>query len=150
MSYSPIELREMAEHLLDVARRLAPEAEGIDFLDEDFEIEELVQLRSHLSATRKAIDLVNKGLARYWLERYGRTPFETEYELWYVNQTKGKRVYDEPAFYAWLATKDADELSKLVPSYSIKLGGMSPAERATFIDETPTSNDVTIQSKPRR
>ena len=150
MSYSPIELREMAEHLLDIARRLAPEAEGVDFLDEDFDIDELVQLRAHLSATRKAIDLVNKGLARYWVERYGNASHEDQYETWYVGHTKGKRVYDEPAFYAWLATKDADELAKLVPTYSIKLGGMTPVERETFIDETPTSNDVSIQSRPRR
>ena len=38
MSYSPMELREMSEHLLDVARRIGPEGEGME-VDEDFTIE---------------------------------------------------------------------------------------------------------------
>ena len=66
-----------------------------------------------------------------------------------MGQTKGKRIVDADMFYAWLATKDAEELSKLVSAASVKVGGMSPVERETHLDETPRNDDVTIQNKPR-
>jgi len=149
MSYSPVELREMTEHLLDVGRLLGAEKEGMT-IDEDFDLEEIVQLRSNLSETRRAIDLVNKALAVYWHEEFGSEPFDDEYDTWYVAQRKGKRIVDMDTFFAWLATKDADELSKLVSAGSVKVSGMSPAERDTMLDESPTNDTLAIQSKPRR
>ena len=150
MAYSPIELREMAEHLLDIARRIGPEGEGID-LDEDFTIDEVVQLRSFLSETRRAIDVVNKGLAQYWTREFGQgTRHEDEFTTWYIGQRKGKKAWDDDAFYEWLATKDAEELSKLVSVSSIKVSGMTPVERETLLNEEPTDDTLSIQNKPRR
>ena len=148
--YSPVELREMAEHLLDLADRIGPEGEGMDVLDEDFTIDELVQLRSKLSSMRKAIDVVNKALAKYWHDQYTGQTHDTEYDTWYVTQRKGKRAWDDTLFFDWLASKDATELSKLVSVSAVKVSGMSPSERETLLDESPTSETVSIESRPRR
>jgi hypothetical protein len=154
MSYSPIELREMAEHLLDVARRLGPEGESLE-VDEDFTIEELVQLRSHLSATRKAIDLVNGGLARYWEKHFPGQQFEDQYLIWYVGKTKVRRAVDEEMLLEWVAGLNADELAKVVNANRLaailKVSGLSPVERDTLlIEEYSETSGTSIQSKDKR
>jgi hypothetical protein len=149
MSYSPTELREMSEHLLDVARRLGPEGEGME-VDEDFTLDELVQLRSFLSQTRRGIDLVNKALAVYWHENFNGQQHQTEYDDWYVAQRKGKRFIEDSGFFEWLTTLDAERLSKLISPSAVKVSGMSPVERETFLDETPTTDTLAIQNRPRR
>lgn len=154
MAYSPIELREMAEHLLDVARRLGPEGEGME-VDEDFMLDELVQLRSHLSATRKAIDLVNGGLARYWEEHFPGQAFEDEYLVWYVGKSKVRRAADEDMLLDWFATLDREQLAKVVNpnrlAAILKVSGLSPVERDTLlIEEYSETSGTSIQSKDKR
>lgn len=149
MAYSPEELREMSEHLLDIARRIDKEGEPLT-LDDSFTLEEMVQLKSFLSSTRQAIDMVNKGLAMHWDEHHHGEQYDMEFNSWYVGTRKGKVILDDDTFYKWLATKTPVELSKLVSASSIKVGGMSPAERDTHLDETPRSTDVAIQTSQRR
>jgi hypothetical protein len=154
MSYSPIELREMAEHLLDVARRLGPEGEGLE-VDEDFDIEELVQLRSHLSATRKAIDLVNGGLARYWEQHFPGQQFEDQYLIWYVDKYKVRRAADEDMLIEWAASLTASELAGVVNANRLagilKVTGLSPVERETLlIEEYSETSGTSIQSKDKK
>jgi hypothetical protein len=155
MTYSPIELREMAEHLLDVSRRLGPEAEGIDLLDEDFTIEELVQLRVFLSSTRKAIDLTNSALARYWMENFPGQQWEDKYTTWYVDRSKRRVAAYPDMLLEWFAGLDAEQLGKVVNpnrlAEIIKVTGMTPVERETLLIEeySPTSG-MAIQSKEKR
>lgn len=141
-------LRAECEKLLEQARLLAPEAEVFE-PEKDYTMEELALLRSRLSTMRKSIDFINKGLAIYWQDEYKGESYQDEYNIWWVGTTKGKRIVDADMFYAWLATKDADELSKLVSPSAVKVGGMSPVERSTHLDETPRNTDVSINNKPR-
>jgi hypothetical protein len=154
MAYSPIELREMAEHLLDIARRLAPEAEGFD-PDEDFSMEELVQLRSHLSATRKACDMVNSGLARYWKQRYGGGTFEDEHTVWFVDHGSVRRPIDTDLLLSWFMALPPDRWEKVVNPNRlagiIKKTGLSGAEYETlFIDEKLEHRGIGIQQRDKR
>jgi len=147
---TPEQLRETAEFLLDIARRVGPEGEGME-IDDPLTMEEVVALRSHLSATRRAVDVVNKSLAQLWTREFGiSNRHDDGANEWYVAERKGKVIINDDMFYAWLATKDADELAKLVSASSIKVGGMSPVERETHLDERPTDNTLSIQSRPKR
>ncbi len=143
------ELREESESLLNLAQRVGPEGEGLE-IDDDYEVEEIVQLRSHLSSVRKAVDVVNKGLAKLWLREFPNVRYSDEFVEWYLGQAKGKKVIEPDAFYQWLATLDAERLSKIIAVSSIKVGGMTETERMTFLDETPTSQTLRIMNKPRR
>lgn len=140
----------MADHLLEYARLVTPEGEGLELLDQDFSLEELTQLRSFLSQTRTAIDVTNRALAQYWAEVYGDESFTDEVNVWYLGRTKGKRIIDEYSFAAWLKEQPTEKVMALVPGHSIRLTPLTPYERDMFFDETPTSNDVTIQKKDRR
>ena len=143
-----MELRRDIDELLDLASKLAPEGEGLDLIDRDYTPKEMAQLRGALSTMRKGIDLVSNALARAWSENYAFQSYEDEVNSWYLGRTKGKKVVDPDAFYAWLATLDADRLAKLVSPGSIKVGGFTEVERSTFLDETPVNDRLTIKSKP--
>ncbi len=134
--------------LLDLAARLGPESEGLDLTDREYTPKEMVELRSSLSTMRKGIDIVNGALAKAWAENHAFESYEDETNKWYLGRTKGKKVVDPSAFYAWLATLDADRLSKLVSPSSIKVGGFDEVERSTFLDETPVNDKLTIKSVP--
>lgn len=143
------ELREESASLINLARLLGPEGEGLD-IDADYKLEEIVQMRSFLSTTRRAIDVVNKGLALMWKRDYGSERHEDETNEWYLSQPKGKVLIEPDAFYAWAATLDADRLKKLFSASAVKVGGMTETERMTFLDESPSSQTMSIQHKPRR
>ncbi len=143
-------LQEECESLIARALLLAPEDEVFE-PDDEYTMQEMAALRSRLSTMRRGIDFINKGLAIRWKDDYPGDAYidEDTDTIWWVGETKGKRIIDPEVFYAWLATKNADELVKLVSAGAIKVGGMSSAERDTMLDETPRNTDVSIQNKPR-
>lgn len=135
--------------LVELAMNITGEGEPLDLSDWDFTLEDLVAMKSHLSRQRTAIDLVNKALAVYWSEVFPNEVYEDEFTKWKVGTRKGKRIIDNDAFFTWLASKNADDLSKLVSASAIKVGGMSPAERDTLLDETPTNSELSIVNNRR-
>lgn len=139
-----------ATELIRLAITVGPEDEGLDLSDLEYTIEQLALLRNELSGQRRAIDMVNKALAQAWDAQYGNGVFEDEFKEWYLGRAKGKRVIDPDTFYAWLATKDADELARLVSASAIKVGGMTPAERDSLLDETSTQKELSINNRERR
>lgn len=147
---SPAEIRDETEDLIRRALLLAPEAEVFD-PDKEYTMQDMSVLRSRLSRMRSAIDFINKGLAIHWKENFKGDAYVDEDAdiVWWVGETKGKRIVDADMFFAWLATKDADELSKLISPTAVKVGGMSEVERSTHLDETPRNTDVSIKNKPR-
>jgi len=145
---TPNEVTQKAIALLDIAVRYVDEGEPM-VIDDELTPEEMSQLRSYLSTMRKGIDLVNKGLAVKWVDEDAGTYADKDAgTLWYVGKPKGKKVVDGDMFFQWLASKDADELSKLFNPNAVKVGGMSEAERSTHLDERPTAKDVTLLNKP--
>ena len=142
------EAEEMSRHLVKLALRLMPEDEGIDISDHDYSMEQLASMRSYLSSQRRAIDMVSKSLAIYWGESHKDKIFDDGVNDWKVGRTKGKRVIDPDMFFEWMSGLSAQRLSKLVSPSSIKVGGFMDAERSTFLDESPTSDKLSLNSKP--
>ncbi len=141
-------VEEAAMDLIKVAVLVGPEDEGLDLTDQDFELEDLVALKNHLSTMRHAIDVVNAALAQYWKETYGSTRYKSQHDSYGLSRTKGKKAIDKTLFYEWLATKTATELSKLVADYNIKVGGMTGTERTTLLDESPSNDRYSITARP--
>ena len=135
--------------LVKTAMKLVDEGEPFDISDHDFTVEDLVSMKSLLSTQRKAIDMVNKAFAIYWDDVHFDEVFNEEFTRWSVGMTKGKRIIDDTIFYEWLASKSAIELTKLVSASAIKVGGMTPSERDTLLDETPTTMNLTIKNSRR-
>ena len=145
-----LELTTETQALLHLAEMVGPESEGLDLSDRDYTLEELVAMRSKLSATRRAIDVVNKALAKNWDDNHGNAVYEDEHKVWSLGRPKGKRIIDTEVFYQWLATKDAEDLAGLVSASAVKVGGMTPAERDSLLDETSTQKELSINNKDRR
>jgi len=141
----------LSAKLIELGILVAPEAEGLDLSDHDFDLESLAQLRSRLSSMRVAIDLVNKALAVYWNDTYPGERLTLENVEWKVGRSKTKELVDDDMFMAFLASKDVDELKRLfTPSRLtsvVKVSGMTPAERETFISEGYTNAGLSIQHK---
>ncbi len=141
-------VRQQVDDLLRIAQRLAPEGEGIDLTDKGYAMEDIAEIRSFISRQRKAIDIISAALAVAWDTDHGALSYDDGTNTWSVGRTKGKRIIDDEQFYKWLATKDADQLAKLVSASAVKVGGMSPVERETLIDETPHNDKLFVKSKP--
>jgi hypothetical protein len=141
-------LKAEAKRLLALASRLSPEGEGIDLGDMDYTPEEMAQIRSYLSVMRRSIDSVNSALAKKWQLSNTDEVWDDGANTWYVSKSKGKRIIDTDLFYEWLETKDSDELSRLVSATAVKVGGMTPTERETLLDETAVNDRLSITSKP--
>jgi len=138
-----------AAALVKTAMKLVGEGEPFDISDHDFTVEDLVSMKSLLSSQRRAIDMVNKAFAVYWDDVHFDEVYEEEFTKWSVGMTAGKVIIDDTAFYEWLASKSAVQLTKLVSATAIKVGGMTPIERDTLLDETPTSKNLTIKNSRR-
>ena len=138
-----------ARSLVEMAMLVTDEGEPLDLTDNDFTMEDIVRIKSLISHQRKAIDMVNKALAIYWDEIHHDEIFEEEFTKWSVGTTAGKRIINDTNFYKWLASKNEVELVKLVSATAIKVGGMTPAERDSLLDETPTNMNLTIKNNRR-
>jgi hypothetical protein len=141
-------LRKEVTELLELATMVQPEGEPLDLQDREYTPTEMSELRSHLSQQRRNIDLINNALARAWQSDYPNERYDDGANEWWVGRTKGKHIVDAEMFYAWLATKDAGQLAKLVSPSAVKVGGMTPVERETHLDETPINDRLSIKSKP--
>ena len=141
-------LKAEAKRLLELASRLSPEGEGIDLSDMDYTPEEMAQIRSYLSTMRRSIDAVNSALAKKWRLSNTDEVWDDGANTWYVSKSKGKSIIDTDMFYKWLASKDSDQLSRLVSATAVKVGGMTPSERETLLDETAVNERLSITSKP--
>lgn len=142
-------LATLADELTELARVLGPEDEGIDLSDHDFEMEDLVALRSLLSQRRRAIDVVNKALADYWSDVYGKARLTQEHSTWGLTRSKGKKLINADLFFNWLSRQTPEKLKSLVSASSIKVTGFTSEERSTFLDESPTNDRLSIESRPR-
>jgi len=143
-----MKLRKEVSELLKLATMVQPEGEPLDLRDREYTPTEMAELRSHLSQQRRNIDLINNALAQAWQADYLNERYDDGTNEWYVGRTKGKSIVDHDMFYAWLATKDEYALARLVSISAFKVGGMTPVERETHLDETPTNDRISIKSKP--
>ncbi len=139
---------QFAHELVELAIMVGPEDEGIDVTDLELNLEDIVALKNRLSTMRKACDVVNNSLIKHWDETFSGESWTNEFNRYYVGRTKGKKVIDNDLFYAWLATLDADRLARIVSTSTIKVGGMNATERATFLDETPATERLSLKAVP--
>jgi len=141
-------IRDETNDLLELARHLQPEGEPIDLRDHEFTPEQMALLRSHLSTMRKGIDLISAALAKAWQLDHTDEVWNDGNATWSVKRAKTKSIIDADLFYDWLASKDADQLARLISASAIKVGGMTPSERETLLDETEVHDRLTITPKP--
>lgn len=131
--------------LLALAKRLGPEDEGLDLSDKEYTMEQMAEIRSLISSQRKSIDMISAALAVEWGEKYSHESYDDGHNTWSLGRTKGKVIVNNDQFYKWLATKNADQLSKLVSATAVKVGGMSVVERETLLDETPRTDKLSLK-----
>jgi len=135
---------------------IGPEGEEMDVSDLELELEDIVEITNTLGRLRKAGELVKRSLAQEWNNQYEHKAViygEDEYYLGYAS----KKVFiegQEAAFTEWVMEQDADVVQKIIgPAYNIPmtpLGRPGSPIRETFFDEEKTSEDLRIQSRPRR
>jgi len=138
--------------LIDLAERIGPEAEGVDLTDRDYEFEDMAMLRSRFATMRRAIDIVNKGLAKAWHDKDPKGFYEDEQMKYWLGFSK-KQQWQDPevspeGFASWLKEQDVETIAAIVPAYGVRIGKVDPVARATFFDEVKGSAQATIQSKP--
>lgn len=139
--------REVIE-LLDLAARLNPEGEGLDLTDREYVPEDMAALRGLLSSMRSSIDAINGALARAWDQEHEGESYSDGNNRWWVGRAKKKEWIKDSGFHKWLETLDADRLATLINPNTIKVGGLTPAERETFFDESQRTDRLSIQNKP--
>ena len=97
---------------------------------------------------RRSIDLISAGLAKAWQLDHTDEVWNDGNATWSVKRAKTKSIIDTDLFYDWLASKDAEQLARLVSATAVKVGGMTPAERETLLDESEIHDRLTITPKP--
>ena len=144
-----------ALELMDLARHLGPEGEGIDVNDLDLELEDLIEIKSITAQMRTAGEVVNRALAQYWNDNYEGRSQEYGEDLYFLGYA-AKRVFQpgqDIEFARWVKEQEPEVIVKLFAAYNIKvspLGGPGSPLREQFFDEEKTSDDLRIQSKPTR
>lgn len=131
-------------NLIELARRLLPEGEDLNFADLDLTVEEIAHLRSELSAMRSAIDRANLALAAEF-ERHVPPGYATLLEggmLARVSRTTPQpRWVDDTGemFALWLKDQPVDFVRSLVSRIDNngvvrpRLSGMPRTVRDTFV-----------------
>lgn len=142
------EYDEQAAELIELALLLRPEGELLDLSDLDLSTEDISYLKNRLSSMRKACDIVNGALVRYWNTVHHGKAFVDAHMMYYLGKSKGKEIIDEDVFYEWLTTLSAAKLKRLFTASNIKVTGMTPEERSTFLDETERVGNLSVKTKP--
>ena len=140
--------KQEARRLIDLAFLVNPEGEPLDLIDNEYTTQQMAELRSHLSSMRSGLDAVNGALARAWETEHLGESYADGTNRWWVGRAKKKEWIKDAGFHDWLATLDADRLATLINPNTIKVGGLTPAERETFFDESQRTDRLSIQSKP--
>ena len=141
-------VRAEASNLLAMAEMVGPEGEPLELVDREYTPKQMAQLRSHLSSMRSGIDAVNTALARSWSQDHDDETYNDGTLRWWVGRTKTKRLIPDSGFFDWLAQLDAVRLATLISPNTVKVGGLTPAERETFFDESKRTDRLSIQNKP--
>ena len=141
-------VRAEASNLLAMAEMVLPEGEPLELIDREYSPKQMAQLRAHLSSIRSGCDAVNNALARSWSEDHDDETYNDGTLRWWVGRTKAKRFIPDSGFFDWLATLDAARLASLVNPNTVKVTGLTPAERETFFDESKRTDRLSIQNKP--
>jgi len=144
------EIQEAAAELISLARSYVGEGEPMDITDMGYTAEEMALLRSEMKSIYAATKVVNKALADAWNFDHKYESYDDGANVWYLGRTKGKKIIDQDLFYEWLAEQGADKLRSLFSGYNVKVGGLTPAERDNFLDETAAHDTLTILSKPSK
>jgi len=147
------QIKAEAHALIDLATLLAPEAEGIDLEDKEYTPEQMAMLKDKLSHMRRAIDLVNKGLAQEWMRQDpdGDQRVEVDNLTYYLGYNSGWVFQDGMSlpFAKWLKKQTAENIEAIVPDRSLRLTPMGDA-KDTFLRKRRTSESVTIKNtKPK-
>jgi len=146
--------RQEVYDLIDLAERLEPESEGIDLTDREYTFEQMAGLRGRLSRMRKAIDIINKGLARAWHDSDPRGYVELENVKHWLGITKKVAWLDDNApllFAMWLRKQDAETIALILPSqppYGLRMSPIPEAAKDTFFRKLSGAEQASIQSKP--
>lgn len=145
------QIKAEAHALIDLAVLLAPEAEGVDLSDKEYTPQQMAELKDRLSRMRKAIDVVNKGLATEWLAQDPEGRVEVDELTYYLGYNSGWVFQDDMSlpFAKWLKKQTAETIEAIVPDRSLRLTPIGDA-RDTFFRKRRTSESVTIKNtKPR-
>ena len=137
--------------LIDLAERVGPEGEGLDLTDRGYEFEDMARLRSRFATMRRAIDIVNKALAKAWYDKDPKGYIELDNLKYWLGASKKQQWQNDDSargFATWLKKQDVDTIAAIVSPYSVRIGQVDKAARATFFDEEKDENQATIQSKP--
>lgn len=146
--------RQEVYDLIDMAERLGPEGEGLDLTDREYTFEQMAGLRGRLSRMRKAIDIVNKGLALAWHTKDPRGYVELENVKHWLGITKKVAWVDEDTplqFAKWLKKQDANTIALILPSqppYGLRMSPIPEAAKDTFFRKLSGAEQASIQSKP--
>ncbi|GAF97300.1 unnamed protein product [marine sediment metagenome] len=148
-----IKLREDALALIGLGETLGPEGEGIDIVDREYELQDLVDLKRTLGHMRTAIDVAGRALASAWVQQYGPDAsvlLDGEYN--YLGATKKLRYQPnmEEAFAAWLVDQDPEIVAKMIPAYGLRKGQVPKGAKDTFFTDEITNDNLRIQSKPQK
>ena len=141
--------------LLDLARRLGPEGEGLDVSDLDLSVEDLVEIKSIVGQLRTAGEVVNRALAQEWNDQYKGQAIDYGKDTYYLGYAS-KRIFKpgkDIEFAMWLKDQSAEEIRKIVSVNAIRvspLGRPDSPLREKFFDEERTSDDLRIVSKPNK
>ena len=122
--------------LLDLARRIGPEGEGIDVSDLDLSVEDLVEIKSIVGQLRTAGEVVNRALAQEWNDQYKGRAIDYGADTYYLGYAS-KRIFRPGA--------DIEFAIRVSP-----LGRPDSPLREKFFDEERTSEDLRIVSKPNK
>ncbi len=146
--------RKEAYRLIELAQRIGPEGEGIELTDMEYEFQEMAELRNLLSSVRKAIDIVNKGLARAWHAKDPKGYVELENVKHWLGITKKNGWQDAEAplrFATWLKEQDPELIAAILPSappYGLRMTPLPSGIFDSFFEKLSSSSEASIQSKP--
>lgn len=143
------ELEKEALELIDLAMRLGPEGEGIDVVDREYLLEDMIRLKGTLSRIRTATEVANRALAEAWMDQYGNVAMHLDGDNWWVAHARKVIFQDNMArpFAEWLKAQPVETIEKVVSVASIRVTPLGAA-KDTFLDTKPSSAHRTIQHKP--
>jgi hypothetical protein len=146
--------------LIDLALKLLPEDEGLDFSDQPWDAEDMVDIRDRLGQARKAIDKVGLAIADKFAREVAPVGYSTVVAGGFaatVTETTRKPFWIDKTgegCATWLQGESVEVVAKLISTESRdgtrrpRLAGLPQVAKDTFIDWIPESANPTLKVYP--
>lgn len=152
MDMNDKQIERETDELIELGLKVVPEGEGMNLLDKEYTLDDIVRLKIRLTRIRGVLDAAGRALGELWEEEYLGKGTEVNDDYWWMGPTRKVEYIEgmEEAFGEWIKDQTPEQIIAIIPARTLRVSKMGNAARDTFLDTNSDGKRKSIQHKDIR